>query len=90
MITNPLKKSFYLVLLLGMAVLWMASCTSDEWGDRGMQTDPNRLTLNLQLGGVPVLTRATEAGEGTLNENVAAEHNAIAKGWAESLNIKYL
>ncbi len=26
----------------------------------------------------------------TLNENVAAEHNAIAKGWAESLNIKYL
>mgnify|MGYP005808481727 FL=1 len=26
----------------------------------------------------------------TLNENVAAEHNAIAKGWVESLNIKYL
>ena len=26
----------------------------------------------------------------TLNENVAAEHNATAKGWAESLNIKYL
>ena len=87
MITNPLKKSFYLVLLLGMAVLWMASCTSDEWGDRGMQTDPNRLTLNLQLGGVPVLTRATEAGEGTLNENVVgtadiflfdAENGALA------------
>lgn len=87
MITNPLKKSFYLVLLLGMAVLWMASCTSDEWGDRGMQTDPNRLTLNLQLGSVPVLTRATEAGEGTLNENVVgtadiflfdAENGALA------------
>ena len=26
----------------------------------------------------------------TLNENVAAEHNATAEGWAESLNIKYL
>lgn len=26
----------------------------------------------------------------TLNENVAAEHTAIAKGWAESLNIKYI